>query len=112
MGLVLTSSSGDKIDQSIRCGFRATNNEAKYEALIVGLGLANEMRIKQIKILINSQLIVNQIKGTYQAQDLKMTTYLKKAMEFKESFDETSIEKIPRDENSHVDVLENLVSVV
>ena len=29
--LVLTSLSGDKIEQSVRCGFRATNNEAKYE---------------------------------------------------------------------------------
>ena len=50
------------------------NNKEEYEVLIVGLGLAKEMGIKQIKILSDSQLVVNQIKGTYQAKDLKMTT--------------------------------------
>ena len=82
-GLVLTSSSGDKIEQSIRCGFRATNNEAEYEALIACLSLAREMRIQRIKILSDSQLVVNQINGNYQASDLKMTAYMKKALELK-----------------------------
>jgi len=44
--LVLTSLNGDKIEQSIRCGFQATNNEAKYEALIARMVLAKEMAIK------------------------------------------------------------------
>ena len=46
LGLVLTSPNGDKIEQSIRFGFRATNNEAEYEALITGLSLTREMRIQ------------------------------------------------------------------
>ena len=74
LGLVITSLNGDKIEQSIRCGFRATNNEAEYEALVAGLGLAKEMRIRQIKMLSDSQLVVNQMKCTYQARDIKMTT--------------------------------------
>ena len=88
------------------------NNEVEYEALIARLGLAKEMRIKQIKILSDSQLVVNQMKDTYQAQDLKMTTYLKKAMELRESFNEMNIEQIPRDENSQAYALENLSSAV
>lgn len=40
IGLVLTSPEGDLIQQAICCGFKATNNEAEYEALIVGLNLA------------------------------------------------------------------------
>ena len=49
----------DKIKKSIRCRFQAINNKAEYETLIVGLGLAKEMGIKQIKILSDSYLIVN-----------------------------------------------------
>ena len=45
LGLVLTSPNRDKIEQSIRYDFRATNNKAEYEALIAGLGLAQEMGI-------------------------------------------------------------------
>ena len=33
-------------------------------------------------------------------------------MELKESFDEIDIEQIPRDENLHVDALENLGSAI
>ena len=49
------------------------------------------MGIEQLKILSDSQLVVNQINGNYQARDLKMTTYLKKALELKEQFNEFNI---------------------
>ena len=70
------------------------------------------MGIEWIKILSNSQLVVNQINSTYQARDLKMTSYLKKALELKEQFNELNIEQIPRDENSHTDALANLGSTI
>ena len=70
------------------------------------------MGIEQLKILSDSQLVVNQINESYQARDLKMTTYLKKALELKEQFKEFSIEQIPRDENLHADALANLGSAV
>ena len=46
IGLVSTSPSGDKIEQSIKYGFRATNNKVEYDALIVGLGMAKKLGIK------------------------------------------------------------------
>ena len=70
------------------------------------------MGIEQLKILSDSQLVVNQINGNYQARDLKMTTYLKKALELKKQFKEFNIEQIPRDENLHDDALANLGSAV
>ena len=54
IGLILTSPVGDQIQQAIRCGFKATNNEAEYEALIAGLNLAKNMRIKKLDICFNS----------------------------------------------------------
>ena len=50
--------------------------------------------------------------GAYQARDLKMTTYLKKAIELKDHFSEIKIEQIPRDKNSHANALINLDSAV
>ena len=54
VGLVLTSPEGDLIQQSICCGFRATNNEAEYEALIAKLNLDKDMGIKKLDIRSNS----------------------------------------------------------
>ncbi|KAK1413130.1 hypothetical protein QVD17_34897 [Tagetes erecta] len=46
LGILLKSSQGDIISQSIACEFQATNNEAEYEALIAGPQLAKQMKIR------------------------------------------------------------------
>ena len=40
VGVVLVSLEGIRVEKSLRLGFQASNNEAKYEALIVGLQAA------------------------------------------------------------------------
>ena len=91
LGLVLTSPQGDVIEQAVRCGFKATNNEAEYEAMIAGLGLAKDLGIGKIVVFSDSQLVVNQMQGSYQAQDNKMTAYLNKTKELQSAFDECTI---------------------
>ena len=59
LGLVLTSPHRYSIEKEVRCGFKATNNEAEHEALIARLNLAIEMKIRKIHIYSDSQLIVN-----------------------------------------------------
>ena len=76
LGLVLISPEGDIIQQAIKCGFKATNNEAEYEALITGLMLAKDMGIRKLDVRSDSQLVVNQLLGTYSARDAKMISYL------------------------------------
>ncbi|GFS31435.1 hypothetical protein Acr_00g0017290 [Actinidia rufa] len=44
--LVLQTPSGEQMEYVKRIGFRATNNEAEYEALLVGLRVATELRVK------------------------------------------------------------------
>ena len=50
IGLVLTLSKGDLIQQAIRCGIKATNNEVECEALIAALNRAKDMGIKKLDI--------------------------------------------------------------
>ncbi|XP_057787279.1 uncharacterized protein LOC131004590 [Salvia miltiorrhiza] len=112
LGLVLISPLGDVIEQSIRCEFKATNNEAEYEAMLAGLGLAKEMGVKRIKIFSDSQLVVNQMQGTFQAKDAKMLAYLGKTKELQSSFEEFIINQVPRGDNGHADALANLGSAI
>lgn len=42
-GLILTSSDGIEVEYALRFGFKASNNEAEYEAVIAGLNLAHSM---------------------------------------------------------------------
>ena len=64
---------------AFRFRFKASNNEAEYEALIAGLELAKEMKVESLNIFSNSQLVVCQISDEYQAREEKMTAYLHKA---------------------------------
>ncbi|KAL5827790.1 hypothetical protein ACOSQ3_019640 [Xanthoceras sorbifolium] len=112
LGVVLTSPEGHVIERSIRCGFKNTNNEAEYEALIAGLTLAKDLCVKRIKVRSDSQLIVRQLQGSYQARDLQMSAYLTLVKELQASFKSFDIEQIPRSENTHADALANLGSAL
>ena len=43
MGLVLLSPEKITIEKSLRLGFSVTNNEAKYEALLMGMMMVQKM---------------------------------------------------------------------
>ena len=53
-GLILTSPDGIDIEYALRFGFRASNNEAEYEAVIVGLNLAHSMEVDQLEVCSDS----------------------------------------------------------
>ena len=57
-GLILTSPEGIDIEYARRFGFRASNNEAEYEAVIAGLKLAYSLEVDQLEVCSDSQLVV------------------------------------------------------
>ena len=48
-GLILTSPEGIDIEYALKFGFRASNNEAEYEAVIAGLNLAHSMEVISLR---------------------------------------------------------------
>lgn len=54
-GIILTSLAKHKLNCIIIFKFKATNNVAKYEVLLVGLQLAKEMLALNIKLKRDSQ---------------------------------------------------------
>ncbi|GKV20210.1 hypothetical protein SLEP1_g30368 [Rubroshorea leprosula] len=60
-GAVLTGPDGFRSEHALKFNFQATNNVAEYEALLLGLRLAAELKVKRLQIYSDSQLVVNQI---------------------------------------------------
>ena len=58
MRLVLISLERITIEKSLRLGFSATNNEAKYETLLVGMAMVQKMGGKAVEIFSDSRLVV------------------------------------------------------
>ena len=77
--ILLISLEGHKIHCELRFRFKASNNEAEYEALIIGLCLAKELQACSIQIYNDSQLVVNQVNDIYLAQGDRIAAYLEKA---------------------------------
>lgn len=66
--------------------FSITNNEAEYETLIIRLKLAKMLMTRRIVIQANSQLIIEQMKGVYEAREDRIKKYLNLVQKLLPSF--------------------------
>nr|CAN82984.1 hypothetical protein VITISV_030339 [Vitis vinifera] len=94
VGLLLQSPTGEHLEQAIRLGFPASNNEAEYEAILSGLDLALALSVSKLRIHSDSQLVVKHVQEEYEAKDTRMARYLAK-----------TIEKIKQADNRRADAL-------
>lgn len=53
-----------------------SSNMSEYEAVLVGLLAAKELKVKFLEVRCGSLLIVGQIHGDYAAKDKNMSAYL------------------------------------
>ena len=58
-GIVIITSEGIWLEYSFRLGFRASNNEVEYEALLAGLRTILGMGARDVEIYSDSRLVVN-----------------------------------------------------
>ncbi|XP_052199602.1 uncharacterized protein LOC127806391 [Diospyros lotus] len=110
-GVLLVSPEGHKIPYALGFGFKETNNEVEYEALLAGLRLAKEVKTERLKIFNDSQLVVCQVQGEYQEKGPTMVAYLQKVQELLHFFEECEVNQVPWSQNSHADALVRLASV-
>ncbi|XP_022041920.1 uncharacterized protein LOC110944570 [Helianthus annuus] len=71
-GITLISPEGVELTYAIRVDFKNTNNTAEYEALLAGMRLAQKMKAGHVEASTDSQLVVKQYQGEYEAKDNTM----------------------------------------
>ena len=57
------------IKKSLRLNFSATNNEAEYKALLMGMVMVQKMGGKAVKVFSDSKLVMGQVRGDLEARD-------------------------------------------
>ena len=72
IGLVLISPEKINVEKSLRLDFSAMNNEAEYEALLMGMAMVQRMGEKLVKVFSDLRLVVGQVKGEFEAKDERM----------------------------------------
>nr|KYP59175.1 Retrovirus-related Pol polyprotein from transposon 17.6 [Cajanus cajan] len=88
-GVILEGPKGIVLEQSLRFRFKASNNQAEYEALLAGLRLAEDMGASRIKCLPTPSLWSSRLKANFQ---------------------EVIVEHIPREDNTRADQLARLAA--
>ena len=109
-GVILEEPNGLLIEQALRFSFKASNNQAKYEALIAGMLLAKEMGVHSLLVKSDSLLVIGQVMGEYQAKDPQMVAYLGYVQVLKGSFAVFELIHVPREQNARADFLAKLAS--
>ncbi|GJX17098.1 reverse transcriptase domain-containing protein [Tanacetum coccineum] len=110
-GLMLIDPKGKEYIYALRFEFETTNNEAKYEAWLAGLRIAQEMEIAKVAIFLDSQLLVNQIKGTFAVKQTSIKDYLQKVKTVLGGFEEYTVEHVCGNQNKKADGLSKLASM-
>ncbi len=86
-----------------------TNNFAEYQALIDGLGVALRNKITFLYVFLDSNLVVEQMKGHWRVKNINIKPLFQNAKHLCDSFEVISFTHIPREKNSRADALVNKV---
>ncbi|XP_074374654.1 uncharacterized protein LOC141715068 [Apium graveolens] len=108
-GLILSSPGGFTIQQAIIFAFKATNNQAEYEALLSGLRLAKSLGVRSLTIYSDFQIVVRQTNGEYIEKDPKLARYQEMVRAILETIPDSTILQINREDNAKADKLSKLV---
>ena len=76
IGVVIKSPQGVETTHGFRVDeITCSNNQAEYEALIMGLKILIWLQVHAINKFGESQLVINQVKGIFKCQSVSMLPY-------------------------------------
>jgi ribonuclease HI len=84
-----------------------TNNVAEYTAVLRALALAEELGAREVEMLLDSRLIVEQLLGRWRVKDAKLVPLHAEAKARLARFARWSAAHVPRAQNKQADALCN-----
>jgi len=108
-GAVLYDTQGaEMFAESAFAGHSATNNEAEYTGLILGLNEALKQGITELKVCGDSQLVIRQMQGKYKVNSPNLVPLHQCATTLASKFAKIEFEHVYRDSNKRADALSNM----
>ncbi len=82
---------------------KATNNEAEYTGLIIGLQKATELGIQELEVYGDSNLVVNQVSGFWRIKQSHLRPLADQASSLMKQFSRITLNWVPREQNQLAD---------
>ncbi|KAK2989457.1 hypothetical protein RJ640_023615 [Escallonia rubra] len=109
-GILLISPKGNTHKFSFQIEKDCSNNQAEYEALIIGLEILLDMRVTTMQISGDSQLVIKQLNGEFKCNALGLEMYFSIASYLLTKFDDVTITHVPKIDNGNANVMAQLAS--
>lgn len=106
-GIVIELGDGSRETHSISLG-HTTNNVAEYAALLAALERSKALRVRDIEVRCDSQLVVEQINGSYRVRARHLQPLWLRAQQLLRTFSRARVVHVPRASNREADRLANL----
>jgi len=106
VGYVVVTGDGVVAEGGERIG-ETTNNRAEYAALVRALEVAADYGFDDVHVRGDSQLVVKQVRGEWDANDPGLRERRVRVRELLDRFDEWSLDHVPREINDRADELAN-----
>lgn len=74
-----------------------TNNQAEYQALLMALQYARELKVPEVICHLDSELVVRQLKGQYAVRDEKLRELFVQVKELLGGFEKAEFVSVPRE---------------
>jgi ribonuclease HI len=107
IGAVLTDQGGRVLAEIAEGIGVATNNVAEYKAAIAALERAAELGARRLLLRSDSRLLIEQLKGRWRVKNPTLIRLHTDARKLIGTFDEVTLEHVPRELNKHADKLAN-----
>lgn len=102
VGWVIVTADGIVTEGGKRIG-ETTNNRAEYEALVHALSVAADYGFDQVEIRGDSELVLKQVRGEYDANDPELRERRVRVRELLSEFGDWSLSHVPREINERAD---------
>lgn len=106
-GAVVLDTNGNEVAAVAEFLGKATNNEAEYRALMLGLTTARELGADDVECRVDSELVVKQINGQYKVKKAELKVLHGRVMSIANSFGSFTIMHVRREKNRRADQLAN-----
>jgi len=110
VGVVLISPHNYVIPRAFSLTELCSNNISEYNALLIGMLLAEEIGVKNLEAYGDSKLIVNWVRGEYEVRYEHLVPYHNATIIMAEKIENFYIDHIPRQQNAHADALVSLAT--
>ncbi|XP_058203002.1 uncharacterized protein LOC131317472 [Rhododendron vialii] len=104
-GIIIISPKGLSTELFFQFDFPCTNNQAGYEAVVIGLAILRDIEAREVKVIGDSNLVINHLVGTFKCYSKDLAHYYMAAVQLIQNFDNVTVKHVSRSMNTEANSL-------